>query len=110
MSSPKVKVGSLGIFFLGALSLLFSSLVGGQRDSNARHSRWQRDALPLSYARTLIFHPHRFMLPPFGGEPNRCGSVLHIAGVVQSEEALRLFLIRQSHASGRFGAKIDPYA
>ena len=63
MSSPKVKVGSLRIFFLGALSLLFWSLVGGQRDSNARHSRWQRDALPLSYARTLIFHPHRFMLP-----------------------------------------------
>jgi hypothetical protein len=27
---------------------LFSS---GQRDSNARHSPWQGDALPLSYAR-----------------------------------------------------------
>ena len=26
----------------------------GQRDSNARHSPWQGDALPLSYARTLI--------------------------------------------------------
>ena len=23
----------------------------GRRDSNSRHSRWQRDALPLSYAR-----------------------------------------------------------
>ena len=25
----------------------------GRRDSNSRHSRWQRDALPLSYARTV---------------------------------------------------------
>ena len=28
----------------------------GQRDSNPRHSRWQRDALPLSYARILPIH------------------------------------------------------
>ena len=27
----------------------------GQRDLNPRPSRWQRDALPLSYARVLIF-------------------------------------------------------
>ena len=26
----------------------------GQRDLNPRPSRWQRDALPLSYARNLI--------------------------------------------------------
>ena len=26
----------------------------GQRDSNPRPSRWQRDALPLSYARKLL--------------------------------------------------------
>ncbi len=33
--------------------LLQEVLVGsGQRDSNARHSPWQGDALPLSYART----------------------------------------------------------
>ena len=25
----------------------------GRRDSNSRHSRWQRDALPLSYARLI---------------------------------------------------------
>jgi hypothetical protein len=69
-------VESLGIFFLGALSPPFSFLAGGQRDSNARHSRWQRDALPLSYARTLLSHPHRFGLPPSGGEPNRRRSVV----------------------------------
>ena len=30
----------------------------GRRDSNSRHSRWQRDALPLSYARLsyLLFN------------------------------------------------------
>ena len=26
----------------------------GRRDSNSRHSRWQRDALPLSYARLIV--------------------------------------------------------
>ena len=29
-------------------------LWSGQRDLNPRPSRWQRDALPLSYARKLI--------------------------------------------------------
>ncbi len=37
---------------IGNLSKL--EQISGQRDSNARHSPWQGDALPLSYARTLI--------------------------------------------------------
>ena len=94
MSSPRVKVGSLKILFMGALSSPPLSLASGQRDSNARHSRWQRDALPLSYARTLFFNLHRFLLPPSGGELTRHRSVLHAAGVMRSKEALRLFLIR----------------
>ena len=41
--------------FLPVLNIYFKIFLSGQRDSNARHSPWQGDALPLSYARKLFF-------------------------------------------------------
>lgn len=38
------------------LKVYFKIFSSGQRDSNARHSPWQGDALPLSYARKLFFY------------------------------------------------------
>ena len=42
-------------------------LWSGRRGSNPRHSRWQRDALPLSYSRTLILIPPNSALAKLGG-------------------------------------------
>ncbi len=39
------------VFFFTPSLFFSSSFLSGQRDSNARHSPWQGDALPLSYAR-----------------------------------------------------------
>ena len=41
----------------------FCQKKSGRRDLNARHSRWQRDALPLSYARRCI-KTHHHIGPP----------------------------------------------
>ena len=51
---------SHGTHFLSAKSSIINLKIGhhliwsGQRDLNPRPSRWQRDALPLSYARIFI--------------------------------------------------------
>src|SRR3712207_7846101 len=55
------------------------------RGSNPRHSRWQRDALPLSYTRELngILSPGRRQFKPQSGlQPHRVEAGVH----VRSEE------------------------
>ena len=52
MNFFQIKEGMLpsqGTHFFFAKSLIFFG--AGQKDLNPRPSRWQRDALPLSYAR-----------------------------------------------------------